>query len=53
MDDVQKMTGDDRSGQYFPAGIFLHQGFPHWALVLPGWKPAGHLAGIYQSFFTL
>ena len=38
------MTGD------FPAGIFLHRGFPRWVLFLPGWKPAGHLAGMLLSY---
>ena len=45
MDDVRKWPGMAKVAGDFPAGIFLHRGFPRWVLFLPRWKPAGHLAG--------
>ena len=45
MADVKKRPGMDKVAGDFPAGIFSHRGFPRWVLFLPGWEPAGHLAG--------
>ena len=45
MADVKKRLGMDKVAGDFPAGIFSHRGFPRWVLFLPGWEPAGHLAG--------
>ena len=45
MADVKKRPGMTKVAGDFPAGIFSHRGFPRWVLFLPGWEPAGHLAG--------
>ena len=49
MADVKKRPGMDKVAGDFPAGIFSHRGFPRWVLFLPGWEPAGHLAGTYLT----
>ena len=30
-----------------PAGVIFYRGHPRWVNFTPGWKPAGHLAGMY------
>ena len=45
MADVKNRPGMDKVAGDFPAGIFSYRGFPRWVLFLPGWEPAGHLAG--------
>ena len=45
-----KMTGMLILWLGIPAGKIFYPGYPRWLIILPGWKPARHLAGIWRSW---